>query len=294
MARLPKTKAQSSQKDDSALTQPAWRKAPPRPRKQARRRTFAAQQSGGKAQRDGMPGALALPARETVYGWLRIGALLLMAAAVAGGLYGLLHWPMLMISGSTTHIGGAVRIAPEDIYKQSQIDGRNIILVRRDEVAGNVKDLAGILDAEVHLRLPNQIIIDVVENAPLVALETVTTTLWLAEDGAEVPQSGAQPPIRIVDQSNNRLTRDLALRSLILENVAQLHALRPSIAEFYYGGSEGLYYRSSDGWDVWLGEGGPVAEKLGLIDVAASEVVKQGGQPKVIDVRHSGRKALWW
>lgn len=294
MARLPKAKAHPNKKDDSASAQPAWRKAPPHPRKQGRRRTFTAQQTGDGARRGAMSSTLTLPARDTLFGWLRIAALLLMAAAVAAGLYGLLQWPVLMISRSTTHIGGAVRIAPEDIYKQGQIDGRNIILVRGDEVAGNVKDLPGVLDAEVHLRLPNQIIIDIVENAPLVALETVTTTVWLAEDGAEVPQSGAQPPVRIVDQSNNRLTSDTALRSLILENVAELQTLQPAISEFYYGASEGLYYRASQGWDIWLGEAGPVAEKLALIDAAAGEIVKQGSQPKVIDVRHSGRKALWW
>lgn len=295
MARLPKVKARPAQEDDRVSAQPAWRKPPAHPRKRGRRRTFAAQQMGGRgARRDDTPRSLALPARDTLLGWLRIGLLLLMAAVVALGLYGLLQWPALMISRSTTQIGGALRIAPEAIYAQSQIDGRNIILVRSDEIAANVKDLAGILDAKVHLRLPNQIIIDIVENAPLVALETTTGAVWLAEDGAEVPQSGALPPLRIVDQSNDRLTRNQALRSLILENIAQLRELRPSLSEFYYGQSEGLYYRSPEGWDVWLGESGPIADKLTLIDAAASEIVNQGIQPKVIDVRNSGRKALWW
>lgn len=297
MARQRQGKATGHEQDDVQPRQPAWReRAPAKPRKRIRRNQATAPGVRGNSGARGKAASrtLVLPSRET---WLltgRIAILLLAAIATTVGLIYLVRAPELAVGPASTLIGGNQRLTSEEIYTGSGIDGRNILLLKAGDIASQVKSLPGVASAAVHVRLPNQVIIDVTEHAPLVAWQAVTSTVWLAADGAEVPQAGAAPPLRFTDQSNGRLDTNAALRDLLLENLGAVHAARPDLSEFYYADEPGLYYRAPAGWDVWLGESGPIEEKLAFAEAAAQEIVQQGGKPKVIDVRQSGRKAIGW
>ena len=147
----------------------------------------------------------------------------------------------------------------------------------------------------MHVRLPNQVIIDIREHAPLVAWQTITSTVWLAADGSEVPQAGGAPPLTFTDQSKGALRQQCgAAQAGPGEAWRAVHSARPTLAEFYYADEPGLYYRAPEGWHVWLGESGPMDDKLALAEAAGLDIARQGGRPKVIDVRQSERKAMWW
>lgn len=290
-----KGRKRKGDEDEVTMRQPAWRQAPLQPRKRAKRATFTLQlnrNKRGPQSRTPAP-TIVMPSREMVANWLRAALLLLVAAGVAFGLLYLLRWPVLAVSPASTQIGGAQRISKGIIYEQSKVDGRNILVIEASQVMSRVQHIPGIAHAAVHLRLPNQVIIDVVEHAPLVAWQGVTTTVWLAADGSQVPQAGAVPPLRLIDVSEGVLSNDATLRSLVLENLASLHALRPELSEFYYGRAQGLYYRAAQGWDVWLGETGPLDAKLALAEAAGRELMQQGRQVEMIDVRRNDREAMW-
>lgn len=294
MAKQTERGIRKGDQDDSSVRQPAWRRAPSRPRNQIKRNSFAVQRAPVKKKQRAVAPALVMPSRAMLLSLLRGSVLLLVTAGVAVGLLSLLWWPLLAVSPATTEIGGEQRISPAEIYERSSVDGRNILILNAHDVVSQVTSLPGIASADVHMRLPNRVIIDVVEHAPLVAWQGVTATVWLAADGSTLPQVGGVPPVRLVDVSEGRLDSDAPLRSLVLENLKSLHALRPELSEFYYGRSQGLYYRTAQGWDVWLGETGPLSTKLALVDAAGQDIVQQGARAVVIDVRHSDRKALWW
>jgi hypothetical protein len=276
-----------------------WRTPPAQPRKRVRNYSSTTQ-SQGRADGRRTRGAirerrpLRVPSRKAILRFLRGFVLVLLVCAVAFGMYELLRLPELAIDRSTAEIGGAQRIPPLRIYEASGVDGRNIFLIRAGEIQDRVLSLPGIARAEVHLRLPNRVIVDVVEHAPLVAWQGITTTVWLAEDGAEVPQAGDLPPLALTDETGVSLGESRRLWPLVLKNMAELHAAQPDVRELFYGKTEGLYYRTADGWAVWLGDSGPMTAKLSLIGDAQQEIASRGQQPKVIDVRLSGRRALYW
>jgi cell division septal protein FtsQ len=296
MAGRSKSKSQKAEADDVQLRQPAWRQPPAKPRKRGKRQTFAATQrsSGGSTRQPSPARAFSMPSREVVFGFLRVAALLVTVAGVTVGLVYLLRWPLLTVGPYSTLIGGARRIDTAALYQQSGIDGRSILVLRSDDIEARLLTTPGVATADVHLRLPNQVIIDVVEHSPLVAWRGITNTVWLSADGAEVPQAGALPPLQLVDRSSVRLATNPALRALILEHLVALRELNLEISELYYGDTEGLYYRTAQGWDVWLGESGAMREKVMLAAATGRDVERSGTRPQVIDVRHSDRKALWW
>lgn len=298
MGKEPRQRKDSQHEQDDALPQqPAWRqRKPSQPRKQIKRKQSTApdaRRGTGRGGKIGRP-ALVLPSRESWAVAGRVGLLLLTAIVTTAGLIYMLQMPVLTVGRSSTQIGGNQRITPEDVYSGSGIDGRNVLLLRSSEIAARVKAVPGVASVAVHIRLPNQVLIDVTEHAPLVAWQSSTGTVWLAADGAEVPQAGAAPPLTFIDQSNGRLARDAALSKLILQNLGAVRAARPELAEFYYAEEPGLYFRTPEGWDVWLGESGSMEEKLALAEAAAKDIAQQGARPKRIDVRQSGRRAIGW
>lgn len=225
---------------------------------------------------------------------LRRAAVLLFVAGLTTGLVFLLRAPQLTVSASSTQIGGVQRIALERVYQISGVGGRSIFLVRPAEVAARIEQEPGIAEVDVYVRLPNQVLIDVREHVPVVAWHSITTTVWLTADGTEVPQTGALPPMQLSDRTGLAVDESRARWRRVLPDILALHRALPQVTELYYGQLEGLYFRAPEGWTVWLGDGGQVAQKIALLQSAGREIATQGAQPEVIDLRFSESKALWW
>ncbi len=305
-----------SRAHDTGPAQPSWRQPPARSRKKLRQmrsttapptKSTRPTSAGSKSEkavpafaRQGQPplARLRLPAQEDA---LAIARRILMLALTIGltlGLIQLLRLPQLTVSATSTQIGSVQRVTPQQVYEASGIEGRSIFLVRPDSIAAAVSRLDGVAEAQVHVRLPNQVLIDVQERAPLVAWQasqggTVMTT-WLTADGEVVPQTGQVPPLTLHDQTDELPDAESPRTSMLLKNLAALHDARPDIAEAIYGKSEGLSFRTPEGWDVWLGDGDQLADKLALLAVASQEISKLGGQAQVIDLRYSNERAIWW
>lgn len=280
--------------------EPTWRRPPARARKKMQRMT-ATVQPVAKQPKKPAPSArpphrlgLRLPTAAVALEVARRVLVLALAAGLTYGMVQLLRLPQLTVSATTTQIGGAQRITPEQVYIASGLEGRNILLVRPADVAATIEQIAGIKAARVHVRLPNQVLIDVWEHAPLLAWQGITTTLWLAADGSPVPQAGLDPPLRLIDQTGALPAADSPLAITLLKDLVALHAARPDVTELYYNKNQGLHLRTPEGWSVWLGDSGSLADKMALLEVARQEIGRAGAQVEVIDLRHSTRRAIWW
>lgn len=292
-----KRKARAAPAETNRAPEPSWRQPPARPRKRRQRlqtstpqvivRTAETRRPGkGGTQSARPPLAAGIIVR-------RVGLVALLAGLAAGALF-LLRAPQLMVSASSTQIGGLQRVAQDRVYAISGVEGRNIFLIRPDEVAARIAQEPGIAEAAVHVRLPNQVLIDVREHVPLAAYHGITTTVWLTAEGVTLPEVGEPPPLQLNDRTGLGLAESKARWPQLLPVLQALHQALPQVTEVYYGQLEGLYYRAPEGWTVWLGDGERLAAKLALLASAGKEIVAQGARPEVIDLRYSDRKALWW
>lgn len=272
-----------------------WQQPPPKPRKQMRRvQTTAAHAAASQAPRT--PRAPATPLRVRLGAswqiYVRIGSIVLIVAGCIVGFWGLLRLPQLTVTANTTLIGGSQRISTQEIFKACQVENRNILLVRPAAVKERVAALPGIAHADVHVRLPNQVLIDVREHLPLVTWHGITTTLWLSADGAEVPQAGEAPPLTLNDLSGIPLADITPTWQAVLPQLEAIRQVRPDLAELSYGKLEGLYLRSPKGWTVWLGDE-EILAKLAMLDAVENEIAARGERPTVLDMRYSARQAFW-
>ncbi len=228
--------------------------------------------------------AVRMPSRATMA--LVVGAALIVLMAI------LLMYDGLAVGRSGLTIRGAQRVPQDAIYAASGVDGVNIFRIDPRRVAERVSQVTGIADATVHVQLPGRVVISVREHVPLVAWQSITTTTWVAETGSVVPAGGDLPPLKLIDTSGAAAGADGRLRPAVLENLKALRAAGLEVTELYYGAREGLYFRSADGWTVYLGNEGQMSAKL-----AALEEIKKsnplGKTPiRIVDLRFDGRAQI--
>ncbi|MCA9913025.1 MAG: hypothetical protein KC496_06735, partial [Anaerolineae bacterium] len=70
----------------------------------------------------------------------------------------------------------------------------------------------------------------------------------------------------------------------IIFGVLQLQELRPDIVSWRYDPTKGLGFRNANGWDVWLGVGTTMQEKLRIYDSISQSIIARGIQPGEVNV----------
>jgi cell division septal protein FtsQ len=212
--------------------------------------------------------------------------------AIAAGVFGQV-WLNEGFRVQAAEVRGQVRVSAEDISRASAVAGRSIFQIRPTAVAGQISRVPGVAEATVHLRLPNQVIIDVIEHQPWIAWKVITDTVWLAADGlTTVPIAGQSPAFTLVDEAGAALDNAGRLKLYVFAGLKALHAARPELAEVYYGRAEGLFYRAPEGWTVYLGDTGKIASKLALLQAIQAEPALRSKRPVVIDLRSEGRAEI--
>lgn len=273
----------------------SWQQPPTKPRKQMRRVQTTVSQSTPSSTLP-RPAPTQQQRRIRLAGsWQTYARITLVLVVVLGclvGFWALLRLPQLTVTPSSTQIGGSQRISTEDIFAASQVEGHNIMLVRPADVAQRVSALPGIAAADVHVRLPNLVLIDVREHLPLVAWQGITTTVWLSAEGAEVPQAGVSPMLKVSDKTGVPLNESRPTWQAILPQLVEFQRILPDQTDLSYGKFEGLYFRTPEGWTVWLGNES-IAAKLALLEAARRDITARGERPSVIDLRYSTRQAFW-
>lgn len=223
---------------------------------------------------------------------LRNVILIMMTPMILGGLITLLTDARFSVVRAGTEIWGAHRVTADTIYAASQIEGTNIFRLAPNQIADRIRQLPGIADTAVHVRLPNQVVIEVAELTPLVAWHSITSTTWLADNGRIIPISGDPPPLRLTDATGAANDGHGGLRPQILVNLKALQTAGLETNELFYGVQEGLYFRSPEGWTVYLGNEGQIAHKLTALQELRRNGVTQTMRSRIVDLRFDGRAQI--
>jgi cell division septal protein FtsQ len=220
-------------------------------------------------------------------------AALVVALALFGGVGFLVTTDWLAVTRTTTEIHGAQRLPEDAIYAASQLEGVNIFQMHPGRVAERIRQTPGIAEVAVHPRLPYQVTIVIREETPFVIWQGITTTTWLAENGAIVPAIGAPPSLKLTDLARAAPESAGKLQAQVLADLKALRAAGLEETELYYGAQEGLYFRSADGWTVYLGNDGQMATKLAALRTIKTSKAAQSARARIVDLRAKGHAQVW-
>ena len=281
----------SSPKEPEAPTVPAWRQPPPETRAKMRRKQMAVPPSQ-TAPRNPLAPVLSrlmgLGESMALRHWI---ALLVLTAAVVG-MNQLLRLQQFTVTAANVRIRGTERASVDEIYVTSGLEGTNVFQVQAKSAAGRIADLPGVDSAQVHVRLPASVIIDVVELAPIAIVQTITETLWIGSDGIGIQRVGEPPKLTLVEVSGTVRDDHGTVLPEIVQGLEAIRASRPDLTEIYFGKLEGMYFRESEGYTVYLGNGAAMTRKLALLEATQQQVLAQGLFPQEIDLRFDGYAML--
>jgi len=220
--------------------------------------------------------------------WLALVVLALAAVAFNQ----LLLLPEFTVTAANVRVRGSHRASVDQIYAASGLEGTNVFRVQGDGAAERVTEVPGVESVQVHVRLPADVVIDVVELAPIAIVQTITETLWIGSDGVGIGQVGEPPTLTLFDDSGSVRDASGAVLPEIVEGLETIRANRPDLTDIRYGTLEGLYFSAPEGYTVYLGQGGAIAQKLALLEATQQQVAEWGYYPDVIDLRYDGYAML--
>ncbi|MEL6406758.1 MAG: FtsQ-type POTRA domain-containing protein [Chloroflexota bacterium] len=190
---------------------------------------------------------------------------------------------------STIRVGGVDYIGVEEIFTYSDIADFHIFWVTPDEVAENVMAYPSIADADVRIGWPpNMVTITIEEREPALIWEQDGIAYWVDVQGNVMDQREERDDLVrvIVDDPavESPVGTSEGLADDIVFGVLQLHDLRPDIMTWRYHPIDGLGWRNANGWDVWLGTGTNMDEKLRIYDAQSASLIARGVQPGVLNI----------
>jgi cell division septal protein FtsQ len=274
-----------------AATGERWRQPPPEPRAKVRRHQTVVQKPGVTILNPLVPvvsRGLEFGQSLTVRHWIT----LIVVVAAAVGLNQLLTLDAFTVTAHNVLVRGNQRASTDEIYAASSLEGTNVFRVRAESTSERISEVPGIASAQIHLRLPARVIIDVQELKPLAIVQTITETLWVGADGTGIQQAGEPPNIVLVEDSGEVRDASGALLPEIIEGLEAIRAQHPELTEVHYGALEGLYLRAPEGYTIYLGAGGAMARKLALLEATQQQIAEEGLHPQVVDLRFDGYAML--
>ncbi len=181
---------------------------------------------------------------------------------------------------------GSSLVSSDEVFEHAKIEGFSIFFINPLVVQEAVSALPDIREAEVQLRLPNQMVIRVRERQARVVWQTGQERHGVDDEGTIVSLPGGTEPsivIRDLDSTPRKPGERVELEIIAAAEAYQ--ALVPALTEFGYSQEYGLSIESEHGWRIHLGGREGAETKLAVMRALVEKLENQGAAVEFIDLR---------
>lgn len=215
--------------------------------------------------------------------------ILLAVVAVIAWVQSDLRW---FVYRENVAINGLTYANADQIYQASAVDSWNLFWLSPSAIRERLVDLPTVADAQVALRLPNQVVIDVQEEQPVALWVTQAGNFWLLPDGTALPEPAQLKAglLQIIDHQSEAKAWDdptgAKIDPGVLQSALALTTYLPDVEQIYFNQGYGLNFHLPDtGTWVYWGNGVDMEKKYTNLVGIERHLRTQGTQPKIIDVR---------
>jgi cell division septal protein FtsQ len=185
-------------------------------------------------------------------------------------------------------VHGNSLVSSEEIYQGSEVEGYSIFFVDPEQVETAICSLADIMEAKVHVSLPNQMIVEVREREAQVIWQTGQERYGVDDDGTILPLRGEEPSISISDLDALPRQPGEKIDLEILVGVERYSSLLPEVRRFDYSQQYGLSFVNENGWRICLGDADNAGVKVLVMKALVQKLSSQGTTTEFIDLRFQG------
>lgn len=183
-------------------------------------------------------------------------------------------------------VGGLRYMTSNEVFTLTNVTGIHIFWVDPTQVRADILRSPTIADAQVRVGWPpNMIQIVVTEREPALVWEQAGTATWIDLQGRVMRQREDRPELLRVSVDTS-ITGPVAssIEPEIVTGAVQLQTLMPGIRLLRYHPDKGLGYNDQRGWQVWMGTGANMPEKVAIYNVVVSSLQARGILPTEINV----------
>jgi hypothetical protein len=187
---------------------------------------------------------------------------------------------------------GANYLDDSEVFRYADIAEMHIFWVNPDDVRKNILAASPVIaDAKVSVSWPpNMVTIEIEEREPALIWVQAGVTGLIDLQGRVLrfpPDTEALPNLlRIL--ADTSLSGPPGVEAPIpvdaVSGALQLRTLLAGVGELRYNAEKGLGFREPGGWDVWLGVGTDMSNKLLIYDAIRDNLVSRGITPVEINV----------
>ncbi|HET7010912.1 MAG TPA: FtsQ-type POTRA domain-containing protein, partial [Anaerolineales bacterium] len=169
------------------------------------------------------------------------------------------------------------------------VDGMMVFLVDAREVETRLMQQPEIQQAEVSVRWPNRVAIDIVERQPMVEWNDGGRVWWLSDDGIAFLQHGEREGLVRVETKQPVLDIQPdplapAIEPEILWAAAALKLQVPEAEVLRFDAEHGLGFEDPLGWTVYFGHSGDMVLKVKLYRTIAQGLQAKGVEAEWVSV----------
>ena len=206
-------------------------------------------------------------------------------------------WGMVSAFRTGDFTVGQASVSPTELLTESQIrsiadiDGRPVFLIDPWQVRARLLAQPEIQSAQVVIRWPNQVELQVAERRPMIEWDDAGQIWWLSADGIAFLKHGElENLIRVkADQPSLQVQRDpLApvIKPEALWAAAALLAQVPEADGLRYDPVHGFGFRDPKGWTATFGSGGDMVLKVQLYRRISEVLVQRGVAAELVSVEN--------
>jgi len=225
--------------------------------------------------------------------WLHIGLWVGLALAVLAGALGLwLSWDSRFYIYDA-EVVGTRQLAREDLFEASGLNGLHILWARSGAIESQLlEEFPSLENVQVSCSLPSDCRISVVERQPRVLWSDQGEEWWIDEEGAifgvqeEAGEAAHEAARKWVVRGPLPRADDGSLDERVRVALTELWASGADIpTEFAYDPGRGLSFVDQRGWQVIVGQGSGMEERLAALEQLTAHLESSGITPSFVDVR---------
>jgi hypothetical protein len=196
-------------------------------------------------------------------------------------------------------VGGLTYMTKEEVFALTDIANLHLFWVDPEAVRQAVMRSPTVADATVIVGWPPEMVrIIIEEREPALVWVQSGVATWIDLQGRVMRQRQDRTDLlRItVDGVEGPLGPNVRIDEAIVVGALQLRTILPLDLSLRYDPLKGLGYKDERGWDVWLGSGTDMPEKMLIYRALADSLLARGIQPGEINVanRHAPYYSALW
>ncbi len=178
------------------------------------------------------------------------------------------------------------------LYPLLEVDGWNVFWISANQVRERLVALPTIADAQVQVRPPHWVAVNVKEAEPIARWVTQSDEFWLLPDGTALPSQDDRynqlPTIIDNDRAASMWgdPTEARIDPAVLRSALALMEMLPTIEALYFHAEIGLNFHMPDGaaWVYW-GDGSNMEQKYSNLQAVQTMLQREARAVDVVDIR---------